>query len=1117
MVNMNMIVNTSDLVGYEAEKTASNTMLRKEALAKLLNKWGYTQAKNAKKLGTLGFLAVSLAACNSDDDDGAASDLASQLAAANAAVTAAQAAQAAAEAAQAAAETASAPAATAAAAAAANISALTVNIDAITADDASQTITSGVTGTTQHWQSFDVINMGGGTDTINAIVTTTVTPSLTDVEVVNVSATTNASQTIDMSGSTGYTTLNATGSSVATIFSNMAMGTDAQITNQGQNVTFGYAAATGATDSMNLQVQNVSAGTVTIAGIETVNITSTGGVANTVGTLTATSATAINISGTQAFTLTNAHTAATIDASGSTAAVTVTQSVAANGTSTYTGSSSIDTVTVGANAHTSVTVNTLAGNDRITISAGNALTTDVIDGGDGTDILTMTIADANQLDANTTALNISNIETLALSDDITGTVAMANIQAGLMGIDIRSGSGGAAGVTFPAGSATVALGDPLGGTLTLTDTGTATTDSVAISSSSTNSEDLYASSALTITGFENASLSTSVTGAVVTATPGAILMAPDTGGTATLTVTGSNKFDAQGVITADVINASGMTAQAGTALTFDMNAQAAVALGTSMSITGSAGIDLLRGDTDTANTIVGGDGNDTILGGSGNDTLSGDAGNDTITMNAGIDTITGGAGNDTLTAAANFWSSTTDADSFDGGDGTDTIVVTSAAVAAIDAYSIADANKLNAALTSVEVLNVTDTFNTGVALDMARLDGINHIDFDNSITGAESFTSLPSSFTVTSNAASAATGDILTLGLSVPTGATDTLVINLTGPAGNTDYGIIDADAFETITLNANEITATATQQDYTVGLTGTVSTNGTSLTIAGVEDVIIDTAIHAQTITHTGTGLLNMSLAAGSSLAQTITGGPLGDTLNGGGGADVISGAAGADTLNGGSGVDTITGGEGADTIDTGSGSDKIILTESTAAIDKVVMNYFGRGLDLDTIEGFGTANDEIQISMAAIETTNAAGPGNAAVATMVDGYANTGTAAVGNVVLGEYTAGAATLTINADVHVLVGATFGTTGDVEDAIEAGGSFAFASNANTGFNAQNSMLVVYSDGAHAYVAQAYMASETTNNNAIETGDSIVTNLVRIDGVSAIAATTFDVTSFEIIT
>ncbi len=56
---MNMIVNKSDLVGYEA---VDHTDAKKKALAKIVAAWESKQAKNAARFGGLGFLAVSLAA-----------------------------------------------------------------------------------------------------------------------------------------------------------------------------------------------------------------------------------------------------------------------------------------------------------------------------------------------------------------------------------------------------------------------------------------------------------------------------------------------------------------------------------------------------------------------------------------------------------------------------------------------------------------------------------------------------------------------------------------------------------------------------------------------------------------------------------------------------------------------------------------------------------------------------------------------------------------------------------------------------------------------------------------------------------------------------------------------
>ena len=68
MVNMNMMVNTSDLLN-EADTEKNNKIAQKKALSKLLAAWESKSAQKAKTYGGLGFLAVSLAACNSSSDD----------------------------------------------------------------------------------------------------------------------------------------------------------------------------------------------------------------------------------------------------------------------------------------------------------------------------------------------------------------------------------------------------------------------------------------------------------------------------------------------------------------------------------------------------------------------------------------------------------------------------------------------------------------------------------------------------------------------------------------------------------------------------------------------------------------------------------------------------------------------------------------------------------------------------------------------------------------------------------------------------------------------------------------------------------------------------------------
>ena len=69
---MNMMVNTSELVGYEAEMKEQKNIALKKAVSKLVASWESKQAKKATKLGGLGLMAISLAACNSSSDDTAA-------------------------------------------------------------------------------------------------------------------------------------------------------------------------------------------------------------------------------------------------------------------------------------------------------------------------------------------------------------------------------------------------------------------------------------------------------------------------------------------------------------------------------------------------------------------------------------------------------------------------------------------------------------------------------------------------------------------------------------------------------------------------------------------------------------------------------------------------------------------------------------------------------------------------------------------------------------------------------------------------------------------------------------------------------------------------------------
>jgi len=121
----------------------------------------------------------------------------------------------------------------------------------------------------------------------------------------------------------------------------------------------------------------------------------------------------------------------------------------------------------------------------------------------------------------------------------------------------------------------------------------------------------------------------------------------------------------------------------------------------------------------------------------------------------------------------------------------------------------------------------------------------------------------------------------------------------------------------------------------------------------------------------------------AGGNGADTILGGAGNDTgVDGGAGDDVIDGGAGNDTLNGGADDDTITGGEGADTIDGDAGEDSIILTESSSAVDTVVVSAVvgtssdsgsktvtgnNNNIGEDTLTGFAFGSDVVKVTATA------------------------------------------------------------------------------------------------------------------------------------------------------
>jgi Ca2+-binding RTX toxin-like protein len=946
-----------------------------------------------------------------------------------------------------------------------------------------------------HMGSLDTVTGSGGTDTLSIVAggTTAVTfqpASLSGVEVVSLSNSNTATTTFNLLGSTGVTTARSSGSSSAPTFSNAGADlTTLEITNSGvgATVTFAATAVSGSTDNKSIKLSTMTAGDITMESVEILNIESTGS-ANTITTLNAAAAATINVSG---------DTAVTIPDNESSVVATVTSTNTAGMTVSYndakamtiTGGAGNDTITKSGAAVDNIAGG--AGND--TIDLGSTLTnTDTVAGGDGTDELRATTAALTGYTAPTTA-TISGFESIRVTDNLTANLTVATVQAGITTLDLNAGSG-AFTATMEAGNQNIELGAVTTG-LTVSDTGTATNDNLTISNSSaaTANTDVFNAQGLTVTGFETVTISSS-NAANTSQDLGTVTMTADTGGTTTLNLTGSDNFTSA-VITAAVINASGLT---GTAQFTQNSAAASVT-----SITGGPNADTLLGDA--SSSIDGGAGSDTITGGSGNDTLVGGTGNDQITSGAGNDNIDGGAGNDTIVLAGDLGSG----DTITGGDGTDKLSINNASLTTVAGLSFTASSALSSAITGVEQLVISDAFNQDTAFDVARIGSPQKIELSQ-WTGTEQLSGLAAASEITINGATGAGGgaDDLTLTLGVATGSADALTIKLDNTS-DTNFGDVTIASIENLTITTSEATASSDVDNFTLDLT---ATGLNSLTITGTEGLILSgVAISATTIDATGLTAGSVHVL-GSGANQSMTGAAGADNLTAGAGADTLVGGGGTDWLSGGTGTDSITGGEGADTIYGGSGNDTIVLTETTAAVDSVIIDYSNLGVDKDVITGYATTSsgDRIILDLSALETAGTSGVDSTAVNFNEYKLDNSSADAAAGPSKIQVITSATTLNDAVQAIALSGATFASISDVEDAIETGGSFEIDTVGNNHFdNVQNAFLVLWSDGTNGQISAVWANTQTDNDTDFETGDLNSANLVTINGISSITSTTFD--------
>lgn len=450
---------------------------------------------------------------------------------------------------------------------------------------------------------------------------------------------------------------------------------------------------------------------------------------------------------------------------------------------------------------------------------------------------------------------------------------------------------------------------------------------------------------------------------------------------------------------------------------------------------------------------------------------------------AAVHTLTGGSGNDTFILGATYIGGATGAtrDTIAGGDGTDELNITSARLVA------GTANQAN--ITSIERIELSDALSGTVNLTNF---------------GSVSELQLTAGGAAAAGSITAATGTTLDIDADLGDEAYAFIVTGI-----NTD---------DTMTLDL------ATNVDF-LGTTGAIDTftGIETLTISGsttgthsfADGIALSATAAAEKIVITGGAAITFGAASTADEvdASAVTG--IVTTTGGFSGAVNLKGGNKADVLNGSGSSDIITGNDGADDITGGLGADTIILTETTAAVDEVIIDG---GITVDTVVGFtaGTGGDQIDMDISNLNTISLLTAGE------TDTIAFFGAAGAA---ITDATAGAtnavATITGDTSTHATVlnatlilidggSTTFANVGAAVDAMESSGGFTITHQSNVAdddtflFGYENS-----STGAVHIAAASFEAADNNSGGAAAIADAALkgTDLVVLSGVTDVTTLT----------
>jgi hypothetical protein len=298
-------------------------------------------------------------------------------------------------------------------------------------------------------------------------------------------------------------------------------------------------------------------------------------------------------------------------------------------------------------------------------------------------------------------------------------------------------------------------------------------------------------------------------------------------------------------------------------------------------------------------------------------------------------------------------------------------------------------------------------------------------------------------------------------GAVVQTGRSATAATTVTGSSGN--------DTF--IHMNGGDSIAGGAGTGDTLDINKTAILGGISVDLSSTTNQV--TTYNGGTATGTTTGFENVDLGGYANFGAEIT------------------------AIKGGS---TIAGSTSADVITLGAGTDVVQVNDSTT----------------DTIASFTLGTDRIDISISALEAVGGTGS-HAAATNYVESHDGNDVAAGATVVITELVQGADTVDADgAQIFVLLTSTFATDAAVLTAISDTGTHEITTTASQ-VTAGEGFFVVYTDGTDAKLASV-RATATQNAASLVAAELQLTNIATLStvGGSTIAASEIVAANFAFI-